>query len=300
MKGFNVLGKKYLETVNNESTTLSLLGRGGGIEIMKQTVLEGKLMILFPGEEPDVHEFFIILNGELEVEFNGKLELLGPHDFFSASNLEEPVHLRAKTDVSFMSISNILVFHSLSERIQELRNVAESVEKKDRYTYNHSERVSNYTLKTAKKMNFKIGDLERLFLASILHDIGKINVPEEVLNKAGKLTDEEFAMIKKHPGDGADMLRKTAYADLAEIVEQHHERIDGRGYPLGLGADEILLEAKIIGVCDTFDAMTEDRSYRKAYAADFAMAEIRSLSGIQYDPAVVNAFEEVLKQEGKI
>lgn len=300
MKGFNILREEYLETVKNDASTLSLLGRGGGIEVMKQTVSKDKFMILFPGEQPEVHEFFIILTGEMEVDLKGEIELLGPHDFFSASNLEEPVHLKAKTDVSFLSISNILVFHSLSEEIQALRKVGESVEKKDRYTYNHSSRVSDYVIKTAIKMNFNNGALERLFLASILHDIGKINIPEEVLNKPGKLTGEEFDMIKKHPGDGADMLRKTAYTDLAEIVEQHHERIDGRGYPFGLKADEILLEAKIIGVCDTFDAMTEDRSYRKAYTPEYAMEEIRRLSGIQYDPEVVDAFEKVLQQEGKI
>lgn len=300
MKGFNILGKEYLETVNNDASTLSLLGRGGGIEVMRQTVLKDKLMILFPGEEPDVHEFFIILNGELEVDIKGNCQLLGPHDFFSANNLEEPVHLKAKTDVSFLSISNILVFHSLSEKIQELRRVGESVEKKDRYTYNHSARVSDYAIKTAIKMNFNNGAMEKLFLASILHDIGKINIPEEVLNKPGKLTDDEFEMIKKHPGDGADMLRETAYFDLADIVEQHHERIDGRGYPFGLKSEDILLEAKIIGVCDTFDAMTEDRSYRKAFTAEYAIKEIRRLSGVQYDPEVVDAFVKVLQQEGKI
>lgn len=300
MKGFNILGKEHLETVNNDASTLSLLGRGGGIEVMKQTVQKDKYMILFPAEEPDVHEFFIILNGEMEVDIHGTLKLLETQDFFSAINLEEPVYLKAKTDVTFLSVSNALMFHSLSEEIQELRIVKESVEKKDYYTYNHSARVSDYAIKTAIKMNFNNSSLEKVFLASILHDIGKINIPEEILNKPGKLSDEEFALIKKHPGDGAEMLRKTAYADLAEIVEQHHERLNGKGYPFGLKGEEILLEAKIIGVCDTFDAMTEDRSYRKAFSAEYAMEEIRRLSGIQYDPAVVDAFEDVLQRDGKI
>ena len=300
MKGLDILKKGSLETVKSGSTTLSLLGRGGGMEIMKQTVLQDKLMILFPGENADVQEFFYILDGEMEVDIDGAVSLLGPNDFFSAKGLEVPVHLTAKTDVTFLSVSNVLVFHSLSNEIKELRKIGKEVEQKDRYTYRHSSRVSNYAIQVATKMNLERERIENLFLASILHDIGKVNVPEEVLNKPGRLTNDEFALIKKHPGDGADMLRKTAYADLAEIVEQHHERIDGRGYPFGLKADEILLEAKIIGVCDTFDAMTEDRSYRKAFTAEFAMEEIRSLSGVQYDPEVVNAFEEVLQQEGKI
>lgn len=300
MKGLDILKKGYLETVDNNSNTLSLLGRGGGIEVMKQTVQKDKLMILFPSEDADVQEFYYILQGEIELEINGQVTSLGADDLISAKNLEEVVQITAITDVTFLSISNAMVFHSLSEDIKELRKIGERVEKKDKYTYRHSSRVSKYAVKTASKLKldrYRVGDL---FIASILHDIGKINVSEEVLNKPGKLTEAEFEVIKKHPEDGAEMLRKTAYKKLADIVEQHHERISGNGYPFGLKADEILLEAKIIGVCDTFDAMTEDRSYRKAFTAEYAMNEIRRLSGVQYDPEVVAAFEEVLQQEGKI
>lgn len=300
MKGLEILKNEYLETVKSGSTTLSLLGRGGGMEVMKQTVLKDKYMILFPGEEDDVQEFFYVLNGEMELKIDGITSILYPADFISVRGLEEPVHITAKTDVTFLSVSNMLVFHSLSEEIKELRRIGESVEQKDRYTHRHSSRVSKYAIQVAAKIGMVRERIENLFLAAILHDIGKINIPEEVLNKPGKLTDDEFNMIKKHPGDGAEMLRKTAYKKLADIVEQHHERIDGKGYPFGLSAKKILLEAKIIGVCDTFDAMTEDRSYRKAFTPEYAMNEIRRLSGVQYDPEVVAAFEEVLQQEGKI
>lgn len=300
MEGLNILKNGYLETVKNGSTSLSLLGRGGGIEMMKQTVLKDKLIILFPGEDSDVQEFFYILSGELEVEVEGERNNLGPDDFYSSKNLKEAVHFTAKTDVTFLSVSTYPIFHALSEEISELRKIGEMVEQKDRYTFKHSSRVSKYAVKTATKMELERARIHNLFIASILHDIGKINIPEEVLKKPDKLTNEEFALIKKHPGDGADMLRKTAYADLADIVEQHHERVNGRGYPFGLVGAEILMEAKIIGVCDTFDAMTEDRAYRKAFTAEYAMNELKQLAGIQYDPAVVEAFEQVLMEEGKI
>lgn len=300
MKGLDILKNKYLEKVENETTILSLLGRGEGVELLKQTFQKDSLIILFPGEEESVQEFFYILKGEIEAEVDGELINLGPNDFFSAKNLEETVQFKAKTEVSFLSVSTAPAFHYLSNEISELRKVGEAVEKKDPYTYKHSSRVANYAVKTAIKMKLRKTQMENLLLASILHDIGKINIPEEVLKKPGKLTAEEFGLIKKHPGDGADMLRKTAYADLAEIVEQHHERINGRGYPFGLKDEEILLEAKIIGVCDTFDAMTEDRAYRKAFTAEYAMEEIKSLAGIQYDADVAEAFEQVLLQEGKI
>lgn len=299
MKGLNILKDGYLETVSNGSTTLSLIGRAEGIELMKQTVLKDKMFVLFPGEK-EVVEFFYILSGEVEVEHEGSKVLLKIGDVFSSKNLEAAVHFLALTDVDFLSVSAAPTFHYLSDEISELRKIGEMVEKKDRYTFNHSSRVSKYAMKTATKMNFDKNRIPALFLASILHDIGKINIPEEVLKKPDKLTNEEFALVKKHPGDGAEMLRQTAYADLADIVEQHHERVNGRGYPFGLKDEEILTEAKIIGVCDTFDAMTEDRAYRKAFTAEYAMNELKQLAGIQYDSAVVEAFEQVLLEEGKI
>lgn len=300
VKGLDILRDEYLEKVNNDSTTLSLLGRGSGIEMMKQTISQGKLLILIPSEEADVQEYYYILDGKIEAEVDGIKIEVGAHDFISARNLEVPVHFTTRTEVTLLSVSTAPIFHYLSDVIKALKEVGEAVERKDRYTFKHSSRVADYAVKTAAKMKLGKERTERLYLASIFHDIGKINIPEEVLKKPDKLTNEEFDIVKKHPGDGADTLRKTAYADLADIVEQHHERINGRGYPFGLKGDEILTEAKIIGVCDTFDAMTEDRAYRKAFSAEYAMAEIRELAGVQYDPEVVEAFWQVLKEEGKI
>jgi putative nucleotidyltransferase with HDIG domain len=142
--------------------------------------------------------------------------------------------------------------------------------------------------------------LENLYIASILHDIGKINTPGEILNKPGKLTNEEFAIIKRHPLDGAKMVRDSYCQDVVAIVEQHHERLNGTGYPYGLKGDEILLEARIIAVSDTFDAMTEDLSYRKALMAQFAVDELTRLVDTHYDKTVVAAFVEILKEEGRI
>lgn len=300
MKGLDILKKGHLEKVENGSTTLDLLGRGSGIELMKQTVMQGSTFMLFPGDQEDAQEFFYILTGKVEAEIDGTIIKLSTDDFFSCKNLESAIHFTVLEKVTFLTVSTTPVFHYLSNMISELRKIGEAVERKDRYTFNHSSRVANYAVKTAAKMKLDKGQIENLFLASILHDIGKINIPEEVLKKPSKLTDEEFELVKKHPGDGAAMIRETPYADIADIVEQHHERVNGRGYPFGLKGDEILVEAKIIGVCDTFDAMTEDRAYRTAFSPEYAMAEINNLVGVQYDETVVKAFEQVLKEEGKL
>ncbi|ANU18291.1 phosphohydrolase [Planococcus maritimus] len=300
MKGLDILKGKHLETIENGSTTLSLLATGSGLELMKQSIQKDKTFILIPSEAAEAQEFYYIVDGAIQTDIDERPIRLEADDFFSCKDLESPVSFTVVETVTLLSVSTMPIFHYVSEMIGELRKIGKKVEEKDRYTYNHSSRVANYAVKTAAKMKLSRERMESLFLASMLHDIGKINVPEEVLKKPSKLTDEEFALIKKHPGDGADMIRDTPYKDIADIVEQHHERVNGRGYPFGLKGDEILDEAKIIGVCDTFDAMTEDRAYRSAFTAEYAMDELERLIGIQYEEEVVKAFKQMLIEEGKL
>lgn len=131
------------------------------------------------------------------------------------------------------------------------------------------------------------------------HDIGKIGVPIDILVKKGKLTDEEFNTIKRHPQIGYDILKKVDFKwPLADIVIQHHERLNGKGYPQGLEETEILLEAKIIAVADVVEAISKARPYREALGNDVAMDEIRKFKGIQFDPQVVDACLELFEKEG--
>ena len=134
--------------------------------------------------------------------------------------------------------------------------------------------------------------------AAVYHDIGKINVPDAILLKPASLSEEEFEYIKKHPTDGRKLFEKTYLCDIGEIIEQHHERLDGSGYPFGLKDEEICIEAKIVAVLDSYDAMTSDRPYRKGLSAKIAMEELKRFAGIHYDKKIVEIFEEVLKEEG--
>lgn len=301
LRGFKI-GKKgsILDNVQLDVTNISLLARGDGTEVMLQSMEKGKLFYLYPAENPEVMEFCFILSGAVICEMNGEKIVLGPHDHFTATGLTEPVHFTVVEDVTFIWIITEPVFVHLNKEVSTLMEVAKQVEEKDRYTHMHSDRIANYAVKIAKKINVSKTQLENVNTASILHDIGKIHISKEILNKPGRLTEEEFEIMKKHPLDGAEMLKATAYEEMYPIVAQHHERMDGSGYPLGLKGDEILLEARIIAVCDTFDAMTEDRVYRKALNAQFAFDEIRGLAGKLYDLEIVEAFEEVLKEEGII
>jgi putative nucleotidyltransferase with HDIG domain len=301
LEGFKI-GKKgsALETVVYNRSEFSLLTRGDGVEVLLHTIEKDKLFYVYPSDNPNVLEFYLIQSGEILCEINDEKTILGTGDYFSAKGLTDHIHFTALTNVTFLWVTTEQTFIHLSNEMSALMDIVKKVEAKDRYTYLHSDRVANYSIKIAKKMKLNRVQIENLNTASYIHDIGKVNVPEEILNKPSRLTVEEFEIIKKHPSDGAKMIKGTFYEEIAPIIEQHHERLNGSGYPKGLKGDDILLEARIIAVSDTFDAMTEDRVYRKASNAQEAFDVIKNSIGTLYDKEVVDAFEKVLKEEGKI
>jgi putative nucleotidyltransferase with HDIG domain len=163
----------------------------------------------------------------------------------------------------------------------------------DPYTLGHSERVSMYSVATAKEYGLSLEERYRIAIAGLLHDIGKIEIDKEILSKDARLTDEEFARIKAHPILGEKILSKVGmdrFEDIISAVRHHHERYDGKGYPDGLMAEEIPIFARIIAIADTFDAMTSTRSYRESLSDEVALRELDFCSGNQFDPEVVNAF----------
>jgi HD-GYP domain-containing protein (c-di-GMP phosphodiesterase class II) len=214
-----------------------------------------------------------------------------------------------------MAIRNASLFEDLQRELKINRDLfinitftlAEAIEAKDHYTKGHTERVTRYALLIAQKLqakhkSLKIDDafMGNLHVASLLHDIGKIAVPEGILNKPGRLTEEEFARIKEHPERGVKILAHIKeLKDAIPGVKYHHERFDGKGYPEGLKGDRIPLIAAIISVADVYDAMTSDRPYRSAIPRDVVIEEIKKGSGTQFHPLVVEALLE-LYNTGKI
>lgn len=169
-----------------------------------------------------------------------------------------------------------------------------AIEASDAYTKGHSERVRHYSLTLAEKLAIGPEATKRLNQAAILHDIGKIGIDIGLLHKKGKLSEEDIEKLRLHPEIGASILEPMHFlSDVTDIIVQHHERVDGKGYPNGLSSEEMLLEAKILAVADTFDAMTSDRPYRKALPVEVAIQEIRDHSGTQFDPQVAEAFIEL-------
>ena len=192
----------------------------------------------------------------------------------------------------------------MAERLEEayfatLGALAAALEAKDAYTNDHAIEIAELAGAVCDELRIAPADARLIRLGALLHDIGKIGIPESILRKPGPLTNAESTVMQRHPQIGARILEPVPhFAQLVPLVRASHERYDGDGYPDGLSADRIPLGSRVIGVCDAFHAMTEDRVYRKAMAPAEAIAEIERCSGTQFDPECVRALLDVVRAEG--
>ena len=183
------------------------------------------------------------------------------------------------------------------QTIDTLRNV---VETRDKETEGHSRRVSFLATALAEEIGLREEEVDKVRLAGLFHDIGKIGVKDSVLLKQGPLNNEEYDEIKKHPAEGVGILSHfTPFEELLPIIGQHHERVDGRGYPKGLSGEEICISARLIAVADSFDAMISNRAYRKGLGIEKTMAEMERCSGTQFDPKIVDALKRLMSRLGQ-
>jgi HD-GYP domain-containing protein (c-di-GMP phosphodiesterase class II) len=240
--------------------------------------------------------------------------LLGKKEDGSEFSAEELSFFVALAQDVSMAIKNAQLFKELEAELEKKQRLffhttvalAAAIDAKDHYTHGHTSRVTYVSLEIAQKLaeknkkEFNSKFLEDIHISSLLHDIGKIGIPESILNKQGPLTKEEFQVIKEHPSIGVRILQPIHELNTAILgVRHHHERYDGTGYPDGLKGEEIPLIASIIAVADAFDAMISDRPYRKGLTKEHAIEEIARESGRQFDPQVASVFFE-LSKEGKI
>lgn len=188
----------------------------------------------------------------------------------------------------------------LQKIIEDIADIiTKVVELRDPYSIGHLQRVSKLAMAIAQEMKLPQDKIEGIKIASLVHDIGKVNLPSEIVRKPGKLIEVEFNLIKNHPKISYDLLKKIDFPwPIAEIVFQHQEKIDGSGYPRGLKGDEICIEAKILGVANVVEAMSSYRSYRPALIIDEALNEINKNKNIIFDPEVVDACIKLFKEKG--
>ncbi|NLM17366.1 MAG: HD domain-containing protein [Candidatus Riflebacteria bacterium] len=195
-------------------------------------------------------------------------------------------------------LQNADLFYNLQKAYMDtLSALTSAIDAKDSYTKGHSDRVTEISVTLGAALNLPQSEIEKLRLGGMLHDIGKIGIPELVLNKPGHLSDDEYNIMKSHPTQGVAILENVQFLEnVIPIVRSHHERYDGRGYPDSLKGDEIPFLARIVSIADTYDAMTTDRPYRKALSAQEAVKEIKRCAGTQFDPHIAKTFIELVEK----
>jgi response regulator RpfG family c-di-GMP phosphodiesterase len=286
--------------VMREAQVLGGFGSAAFVEHFAQdsTLLEhGTKAQRFFAEQPEVP-----VQSLLAVPLRMKQRLLGwigVVSFTSGKRFDEGQRklLSIVASRAAAAIENARLYEDLRATFQQtIEGLAKAIDKMDRYTAGHSDRVATYAMYLATRLGLPPEQIEIVRQSALMHDIGKIGCVLN-LNKPGKLTQDEYEMFKKHPGYGRDILEPIRFLHpLIPGVHLHHERWDGRGYPLGLKGQDVPLIARIIAVADTYDAMTSDRAYRRALPHEVAVAEIERCSGTQFDPEVSESFCEGLDE----
>ena len=206
--------------------------------------------------------------------------------------------IRGIANEAAIAVENAQLYASLEDTyLRTVMALASAIDAKDHYTKTHSEHVTKFATAMAREMGLCEKEIKEIEQACQLHDLGKIGIQDSILNKPGQLTPEEWDEIKLHSLKSAEILRPLSFlGGVIELVEQHHERYDGKGYPFGIKGENIKVGARIIAVADSFDAMTTDRPYRRAFTDEEAIKELKNCSGTQFDPKVVEAFLKVLEK----
>ncbi len=282
-------GKEALEIVEHHGKEISLI-----VSDQKMPEMQGtEFLKQVSNEYPDIIK--ILLTGHLDVD--------AIVDSINDCHLYQYIVKPFDPEVLKMTIDGgIQKYNLLNNKtviLKDLRElfyktiklIAAALDAKDPYTHGHSMRVTMYSMILAKKLNLDDTMLEEIETAGLLHDIGKIGIPQRILCKPGKLTDEEFEVMKSHPEQGEKMLKDIKKLTLiSNWLRTHHEKWDGTGYPNGMKGEEIPLSGRIIALADTYDAMTSDRPYRQALSHEVAIEEIKRCAGTQFDPVLAQLF----------
>ena len=319
-----IVAETFLQTVPSEGCVLLLLGDGDGISFeravfvgfpedtdanaLERVAKHFAREVVESGEpvlRPQIDETWALTKG-----VPGLREFLGvpllaqrrpsavvllfnkqesPEDGFTRNDLRLADILRYQATVLLENARRYRHEYAMFDGFAQ--SLAKAVDFRDNYTHGHSQRVAEYSVGIARDMNLSEAEIEIVQRAATLHDLGKVGVSDEVLNKPGKLSDEEFAMIQAHASNGFEILKEApSFEALLPGIRSHHERYDGRGYPDGMKGEDIPLLARIIAAADAYDAMTSDRIYRKALPMEKAKEEMKKCAGTQFDPEVVEAF----------
>lgn len=286
-------------------------------DIIMPRVTGMELLRIMKDKKPDIP--IIIMTGEPTIETATQAVKNGAHDYITKPVSKEMLvktvrnaleHKKLIDDKKQLEAENAEYRESLERLVEErtmalqkamqatISTISSVVELRDPYTAGHERKVGNLAVEIGRKMKLSNKQIECIYVAGYLHDIGKISVPAEILSKPGKLSEIEYEIIKMHVKCGYDVLKKVELPwPVAEVVYQHHERIDGSGYPRGLKGDEMKVESKIMAIADVIEAMTSHRPYRPSLGLDIALEEIESNSGKTYDEKAAKAALDLFRND---
>lgn len=290
-------GESLLE-VNQSHNAFRLLLERDDLSVIANHVAAQSLIWLTPNREQPRFEFYLLLSGRLSMRLGDREETLCAGDSFYFDSLSEDVLLTPMEDTDFLCVSTRPMFSDVTRLVDDMNTLNDQIERKDHYTAGHCKRAMGYANALSQRLELSESRRHSLMLAALYHDVGKCFVPSAVLNKPGRLTDEEFALVREHSAKGEALLKAHFPPEVTQIVRSHHERLDGSGYPDGLKGDQLSMEARILAVSDVFDAMTTDRPYKKAKTNEAAVAEFEGLTQ-QYDADVITVLK-ALCQEGTL
>lgn len=263
------------------------------LQVSKIHMSPDRILYIDPVATHDAYKTYYVLEGSCYIYGDDTTIFAG--DMLVFKNTDEVQTIKTLEDTVLLVHASQYDVYKTVEDNQELVNaILLEIQEKDHYTGEHSLRVYELVKKMALRLGYTARALNNLTKAAYYHDLGKIFIPNEILNKPGTLSPDEFEIIKGHVELARDMIVENFNDSVYQIIYQHHERYNGSGYPKGIQGEAICKEARILAICDSFDAMITDRVYKKGKSVEVALQELKELAGSQYDPELVKVFVEML------
>ncbi|PKM41242.1 MAG: hypothetical protein CVV04_01955 [Firmicutes bacterium HGW-Firmicutes-9] len=283
------------EIAAENEPSAELLAKQGDLEVILYRINGESVVWLFPATDPNAIEYFFVHAGGVDLAMDDGLVSLGAGESFSVSGLTTDVPVKMHGDTEILYVTNCPAFEQVKDVDVSLKELLTRINEKDHYTSRHSKAVLQYSLAIYDAMQDRGPEISRedLAFAALFHDVGKCFVPVEILQKPDKLEQAELRFILRHPVDSGRMLLPKFGEQIAEIARNHHERLDGTGYPRGLRVEDISLSSQIVAVADAFDAMTSNRGYNIVKTFLEAAEELASLPH-QYDTRITSVLMQLV------
>ncbi|MDD2216655.1 MAG: HD domain-containing protein [Eubacteriales bacterium] len=295
MKGIVILNENIgLAECSHNNNVIRLLSSVNNTEVIQMDILPDSLLWMSPGDK-DCTEFYFVLEGSIQLSLEDGDQILAKGDSFAVSRIKTEFPIKCLEKVRLLCVSNQPIFDDMYNHMGSLKELVEKTERKNQYTYDHGKRVMEYSLLIAEELKVDQAIHNVITMAAALHDVGKCFLADHILSEDRELTSDDLRQIKKHPINSYRLIASKFDDKIASMAQMHHEKLDGSGYPFGLKAREIPIEARIITVADVFDAMTTDRPYKKKKEYREAIDELVTMVN-QYDKRVIYALKRLYQR----